>query len=134
MSDESAAPIRVIAAVIARGDELFVCQRPLHKRHGGLWEFPGGKCEPGESDLDAARRELREELGVDVLCVGAELFSMADAGSPFEIAFLPVVIEGEPALNEHAALAWRSLGEIADLALAPSDRAFVESRMRSWKE
>ncbi len=53
-------PIRVIAAVIRRGPELLVCRRPAHKRHGGLWEFPGGKCEPGESDADTARRELLE--------------------------------------------------------------------------
>ena len=50
------APLRVIAAVIGRADTLLLCQRPPHKRHGGLWEFPGGKLEPGESDADAARR------------------------------------------------------------------------------
>jgi 8-oxo-dGTP pyrophosphatase MutT (NUDIX family) len=48
----------VVAAVIERDGRLLVCQRPAHKRHGGLWEFPGGKCDPGESDAEAARREL----------------------------------------------------------------------------
>ena len=62
--------VRVIAAVVWRGDRLLVCQRPAHKRHGGLWEFPGGKVEAGESDAAAARRELREELGVEVTAVG----------------------------------------------------------------
>src|SRR3954447_21032236 len=100
MSDESAAPIRVIAAVIARGDELFVCQRPLHKRHGGLWEFPGGKCEQGESDAAAAQRELSEELGVDVTRVGPAEFTIIDPGSVFEIAFVPVSIEGTPKCHE----------------------------------
>jgi 8-oxo-dGTP diphosphatase len=128
MSDESAAPIRVIAAVIARGDELFVCQRPLHKRHGGLWEFPGGKCEPGESDTDAARRELREELGVEVVSVGAEELSVRDAGSPYLIVFVPVRIEGDPTCREHIALEWRRPSELRALPLAPSDRRYVDFR------
>ncbi len=50
-------PIRVLASVIERDHRLLVCRRPLHKRHGGLWEFPGGKVREGESDLEAARRE-----------------------------------------------------------------------------
>jgi mutator protein MutT len=119
-------PIRVIAAVIARGDHLLVCQRPPHKRHGGLWEFPGGKCEPGETDEEAARRELREELGVDVLDVGPEAFAIGDPDSPFHIAFVPVTIAGEPVCHEHTALLWGELGELARLPLAPSDRRFVE--------
>jgi hypothetical protein len=49
-----------VAAVISRGDELLVCRRPAHKRHGGLWEFPGGKVELDESDEDSASRELAE--------------------------------------------------------------------------
>ena len=118
--------IRVIAAVVSRGDRLLVCQRPPHKRHGGLWEFPGGKCEPGESDADAARRELREELGVEVLHVAAEECSIADEGSPFLIAFMPVTIDGEPTCHEHTAHAWGTPAELARMALAPSDRRYVE--------
>jgi mutator protein MutT len=120
--------IRVIAAVISRGDELLVCQRPLEKRHGGLWEFPGGKCEPGESDADAARRELREELGVEVTDVGDEVFAIADTDSPFLIVFVPVRTIGEPACHEHIALRWGRPRDLALLPLAPSDRRFVEFR------
>ena len=121
-------PIRVIAAVISRGDELLVCQRPHHKRHGGLWEFPGGKCEPGESDADAARRELREELGVEVTEVGDEELVIADPDSPFLIVFTPVRIVGEPTCHEHIALRWERPSELAHLPLAPSDRRYVEWR------
>ncbi len=123
------APIRVVAAVISRGDRLLVCQRPLEKRHGGLWEFPGGKCEPGESDADAARRELHEELGVDVLEVGAPELEVADPGSPYLIVFAPVRIAGEPSCHEHIALRWGTAAELAPLPLAPSDRRFVEARL-----
>src|SRR5687767_6287902 len=119
-------PTRVIAAVVARGDRLLVCQRPPHKRHGGLWEFPGGKCEPGESDAAAARRELREELGVEVVAVAGEAFAVADDGSPFLIAFVPATIAGEPVCHEHSALAWGTPAELARLPLAPSDRRYVD--------
>ncbi len=120
------APIRVLAAVIARGDRYLVCRRPAQKRHGGLWEFPGGKLEPGEDDAEAARRELREELGVQVSSVGEEAFAVHDEGSPFLIAFVPVEIEGEPTCLEHSALAWATPAELLAYALAPSDRRFVE--------
>lgn len=119
--------IRVIAAVVTDGDRLLVCQRPPHKRHGGLWEFPGGKCEPGESDAQAADRELQEELGVTATAVGGELFAIHDPGSPFLIAFVPVAIEGEPVCHEHTALQWGTPSELAELPLAPSDRRFVEA-------
>jgi mutator protein MutT len=123
----TAGTIRVVAAVVARDGRLLVCQRPAHKRHGGLWEFPGGKCEPGESDADAVARELREELGVVVVAVGAERFAVRDAGSPFLVAFVPVEIAGEPVCHEHTALRWGTPDELAQLALAPSDRRFVEA-------
>jgi mutator protein MutT len=123
-------PIRVVAAVVARDDRLLVCQRPLHKRHGGLWEFPGGKCEAAESDADAIRRELREELGVEASIVGGEECAIADDGSPFLIVFVRTTIVGEPACREHAGLMWGTLDELATLPLAPSDRRFVEHRLR----
>ena len=118
--------LRVVAAVIERDGKLLVCQRPAHKRHGGLWEFPGGKVEPGEDDRSALRRELSEELLVDVLDVGAELFRNDDHGSTFTIAFIPTTIAGEPQAIEHDAIAWASWEAVADMALAPSDRRFVQ--------
>jgi mutator protein MutT len=121
--------VRVIAAVIARGDKLLVCQRPPHKRHGGLWEFPGGKVEPGESDEHAARRELHEELGVDVLRAGAPELEIHDPGSPFLIVFVPVEIAGEPTCHEHTGLTWGTPAELSALPLAPSDRRYVEHRL-----
>lgn len=118
--------IRVVAAVVRRGDTLLVCQRPSHKRHGGLWEFPGGKCERGESDLAAIRRELREELDVEPVSVGSSEFEVADAGSPYLIAFIPVTIEAEPTALEHEALAWASITELLELPLAPSDLRYAQ--------
>lgn len=125
------APVRVLAAVIENEGRFLVCRRPLNKRHGGLWEFPGGKLEPAESDVDAARRELREELDVEVTAVGRELFVAHDASSPFLIAFLEVVIQGTPVCLEHMELRWCARPQLDTLALAPSDRQFVDSILLS---
>jgi mutator protein MutT len=121
--------IRVVASVIHRDGRLLLCQRPAHKRHGGLWEFPGGKVEPGESDHQAVARELGEELDVSVTAVGTVEFSIADPGSHFVIEFLPVEIAGEPRCLEHAALAWVSDHELLGLQLAPSDRRYALHRL-----
>jgi 8-oxo-dGTP diphosphatase len=69
--------------VVERGDTYLVCKRPERKRHGGLWEFPGGKIQDGESTFDAIRRELREELSLEVTEVGETLQAFQDPGSPF---------------------------------------------------
>ncbi len=118
--------VRVMAAVISREDRVLVCRRPLHKRHGGLWEFPGGKCETGESDAASIERELREELAVSVTSVGPALGAIADPHSEFVIVFVPVCIEGEPECLEHTEIRWVAVGELNNLTLAPSDRAFVQ--------
>jgi 8-oxo-dGTP diphosphatase len=118
--------IRVLAAVVERDGEYLICQRPVHKRHGGLWEFPGGKIETGESHLEAARRELSEELQVSVLSVGPAVFAVADPGSDFLIEFVPASINGSPQRIEHKDLRWLSLRDLPSLELAPSDRRFVD--------
>jgi len=116
----------VLAAVVRRGAQYLVCRRPNHKRHGGLWEFPGGKVEPGETTHHAIHRELSEELDVAVQNVGAALFAVLDPGSQFVIEFVPVEVRGDPRCIEHSALQWLSLSELPGLELAPSDRRFVE--------
>ncbi len=116
---------RVVAAVIEREGRLLLCRRPAGKRHAGLWEFPGGKLLPGESIPEAARRELAEELAVEVLAVGERLFELPDPGSPFVVEFHPVEIAGEPVALEHEALIWVEPRDLAGMDLAPSDRAFA---------
>ena len=130
---ESAVPpereILVAAAVIRRGARFLVAKRPAHKRHGGLWEFPGGKLAPGESLADGVRREVREELGLDVIGTGAVLFDARDPGSPFLVRFVEVqVADRPPHPTEHDAINWLEPAEILTLPLAPSDGRFV----REW--
>jgi 8-oxo-dGTP diphosphatase len=122
--------VRVLAAVIRQGDRWLLCRRPAHKRHGGLWEFPGGKLEPGETLFDAARRELGEELGVDVTAAGDVVYLRHDVGSPYVIEFTEVHIEGTPEPIEHDEVRWITLDDFLPLPLAPADRDFVEDWLR----
>ena len=124
--DELSAKTRVLAAVVERDGRLLLARRPAGKRHAGLWEFPGGKFLPGETPLDAARRELSEELGVETAALGALLWTAPDPGSPFLVEFHHAEILGEPAALEHEALAWALPEELPLYPLAPSDRAFAD--------
>lgn len=125
-SGELVEKTRVLAAVVERGGRLLLARRPAGKRHAGLWEFPGGKFLPGETPLEAARRELSEELGVETTALGRLLWSAPDPGSPFLVEFHRVEIHGEPAALEHEALAWVLPEELPLYLLAPSDRAFAD--------
>jgi len=120
----------VVAAVITRDSRVLVCLRPAHKRHGGLWEFPGGKIEEGETHLDATRRELREELGVEVVSISEVEFSREDPGSPFRIDFVAAEIRGEPVPLEHEEIAWVTAEQLDRMDLAPSDLAYARFHVR----
>jgi 8-oxo-dGTP pyrophosphatase MutT (NUDIX family) len=124
--------IRVLAAVVRRDGRYLLCQRPRHKRHAGLWEFPGGKLEPGESLLHAARRELAEELELETEHAGDVVYRVHDAGSPFLIEFVPVATRGEPRAVEHEALAWVTLAGEHRWRLATTRSWNGGSRRRGW--
>lgn len=115
----------VVAAVIERGQTALVAQRPVGKHHAGLWEFPGGKVEFGESLEAALQRELREELGVAAFVSGQALYVDTSPERNLTIHFLPTTVEDEPKALEHDGLAWLPALELLRLALAPADRRFV---------
>jgi len=119
--------IEVTAAVICRGDRILICQRPAEKSQGLLWEFPGGKIEPGESGEDCIRREIREELGTDIR-VTAELPSVTQVypDKTVHLRFFKAELTGgEPERREHAALEWVLPGELGGYEFCPADRQFL---------
>lgn len=122
--NETLQTVRVIAAVIRGDDSWLLGLRPSQKRHGGLWEFPGGKYEIGETAFEAATRELQEEIGVEVLGVGEVMFEFQDPGSPFLIEFRPVWINGDPKPLEHERIGWFDLQQMSSMNLAPMDQKF----------
>ena len=126
MTTPSPEPIPVVAAVIRRGGFVLLCKRPQGKRHGGLWEFPGGKVHVGETRDNAVRRELDEELGLRVTGVGALLYSRQDVGSDYLIEFWEVLVEGEPVLHEHTEARWFAPSDLVVEPLAPTDALFAE--------
>ncbi|NIP60819.1 MAG: NUDIX domain-containing protein [Gemmatimonadetes bacterium] len=118
--------VPVVAAVIRRKDgAVLLARRPEGKRHGGLWEFPGGKVLEGESYREALRRELSEELSVEVTEAGEALFSARDPGLEYLIHFVGAEIRGEPVGREHAEVRWIPRHELLSLPMAPADQAFA---------
>jgi 8-oxo-dGTP pyrophosphatase MutT (NUDIX family) len=117
--------VRVVAAVVEEEGHFLVGRRPGHKRHGGMWEFPGGKVRDGESDLEAVRRELAEELSLAVVGVGRTLARVRDPGSPFLVEFVEARVRGEARPLEHDEVRWAGREELLRLPLAPSDARFV---------
>lgn len=106
-------------------DRVLICQRRADKRHGLLWEFPGGKLVQDETLAEALRRELAEELDLEVSTLGRYLGNYRDPGAPFLIHFVEARVTGEPVAREHERVAWVPEGELASYPLAPGDRAFV---------
>jgi len=123
--DQAMGEIPVVAAVLQRAGRLLVARRPEEKRHGGRWEFPGGKVSRGESFLEAVRRELAEELALEIRGIGDLLFRAEDPGSRFSIHFVEVFADGLPQAIEHSEIAWVTPSELLTLPLAPADERFV---------
>lgn len=117
--------ILVVAAVVERDGRWLLGLRPRGKRHAEMWEFPGGKVEEDETPTDAIRRELLEEMSLEVTDVGRHRVTIADRDSPFEIAFYDVSTEGEACAIEHASVGWFTVEELTALPLAPADRSFA---------
>ena len=119
----------VVAAVVRSGSKFLVAQRNETQHYAGLWEFPGGKVQDGESYLDAARRELLEELALVVMDDGELLCTIVDESAGVRIHFLKVEIAGTPLLFEHAKVDWCGVCEIQRLPLAPADQEFVRTHL-----
>ncbi len=118
-------PIPVVAAVIRMENRVLLGRRPDHKRHGGLWEFPGGKIDEGETERDAVTRELLEEFGVETISVGQVVYECRDPGTPFLVRFLDVGVRGKFSPTEHTEIGWFEPESLSALGLAPCDARFV---------
>ncbi len=115
--------VDVVAALVWQGDKFLICQRPAHKARALLWEFPGGKVEPGESHQQALIRECQEELGV-VLSVGDKYFTAVHRYPDIHIRlclYHCVIASGEVALLEHAAFDWIAPADIDRYDFCPAD-------------
>ncbi len=124
----------VVAALIWRGEKFLICQRPAHKARGLLWEFVGGKVEPGETKEQALIRECREELGITVQV--DDLFMEVVHEYPDITVHLTLfharISQGEPKLLEHNALRWITAAEVDQYSFCPADTVILE-RLKSGR-
>lgn len=118
----------VVAALIRQGEKFMICQRPAHKARGLLWEFVGGKVEPGETKEQALIRECREELAVTV-SVGEIFMDVTHEYPDLTVhltLFNAVIAEGEPQKLEHNDIRWITPQEIPDYEFCPADEEILE--------
>jgi len=116
----------VLAAVVER-DGRFLLTRRLEGTHlEGTWEFPGGKCEPGESHEACLVREIREELGVGV-CIGTEIFTVehAYADRIVRLHFRSCTLDGEPRPLLGQQILWAGRSELRHLEFPDADRGLI---------
>jgi 8-oxo-dGTP diphosphatase len=118
--------IVVTAAVIERGDRVLVTRRLKGTHLEGFWEFPGGKCEPGESLEACLRRELQEELALDAI-IGGELLSTTHTypDRKVELHFFSAVIAADPVAQIGQQMQWVRRQDLAALNLPPADDELV---------
>ena len=117
----------VVAALIRQGEKFMICQRPAHKARGLLWEFVGGKVEPGETVEQALIRECREELAV-TLSVGEVFMDVIHEYPDLTVhltLFNAVIAEGEPQRLEHNDIRWITPGEIENYDFCPADEEIL---------
>ena len=119
----------VAAALIDVDGRVLIAQRPEGKQLAGLWEFPGGKLEPGEGPEAALVRELQEELGIAVALTDLVAHSFASHAYENFHLLMPLFTcrrwQGTPSALEHAALAWVTPAEMAAFPMPPADEPLV---------
>lgn len=125
------------AALIDASGRVLITQRPNHKALGGLWEFPGGKVEPGEAPEAALIRELKEELDLTVAREDLEPFAFASHAYPEFHLLMPLYLirrwTGDLRLDPNAAqaAAWVAPNALRDHAMPPADVVLVD-RLLEW--
>ena len=120
--------LEVVAALIVGEDARFLlCQRPEKKARGGLWEFVGGKVEPGETRAQALSRECREELGIETV-IEDEIITVTHEYPDLTVRLTLLrarIVSGEITLIEHQAARWVDVQKAQEMDLCPADREML---------
>jgi 8-oxo-dGTP diphosphatase len=128
---EPAPPLVLVAAVVLvdADGRVLLAQRPDGKSMAGLWEFPGGKVDQGETPEAALIRELREELGIDVAASCLAPFTFASHAYPDFHLLMPLYVcrkwSGIPMARERQRLTWVRPARLADYPMPPADKPLV---------
>lgn len=125
-------PTIVTAAILRKAQRILITQRPLSSRHGGQWEFPGGKLEPGETPQQALKRELQEELGIDIEVgdIFEVVFHTYDTGSVLILAYECTSAQDTIRHLQVAGHRWVFPAESNAYDILPADRPIIEKLQR----
>lgn len=116
----------MVAAVIERHGRVLITRRPDGTHLAGLWEFPGGKRQPGESPAEALRREMREELGADVVVEEAvHAVQWAYPDRAMRLVFFRCRLTGEPSPQEGQEMAWVPTADLGRYPFPPADATLI---------
>lgn len=127
--------IEVVAALIWDNDKFMICQRPANKARALLWEFVGGKVEPGETKKQALVRECREELAITV-SVGEAFAEIVHEYPDITVQltlFNATISDGVPQLLEHNDIKWITLAEISQYDFCPADTEILKRIIEVYK-
>ena len=125
----------VVAALIWDKDKFMICQRPAHKARGLLWEFVGGKVEPGETKKQALIRECQEELDV-TLSVGDVFMDVVHEYPDLTVhltLFNATIAKGEPQKLEHNDIRWITPSEIQNYEFCPADEEILKEITKRYE-
>lgn len=127
--------ILVAAAVVERDGCFLLTRRPDGTHLEGHWEFPGGKCEAGETLESCLRREMREELGVEI-AIGGERLAVCrhEGGRTLAVHFFDASLAGEPEPRLGQALRWVPLAELPRLPCPDPDRELIAMLVRGGRD
>lgn len=125
--------IQVVAAIILKHDQVLIAQRPSGKHKGGYWEFPGGKIESGESEIAALRRELLEEINIEISA--AEGFADICFDYPeksVQLKFFTITdYDGDPIGLEGQQIRWVSRLKLSEYQFPEANLPIVE-KLATW--
>jgi 8-oxo-dGTP diphosphatase len=123
---ERSSPLIIVGAAIIVDGRVLGCERAEPSDVAGKWEFPGGKVEPGEDEIDALVRECEEELGITITVgdrIGEDV-PMAHGWAVLRV-WLATLVSGDPKPLEHASLRWMGVDELDSVPWLPADAPIV---------
>lgn len=128
--------IKVVAGILKKDDKILIARKREGKPLAGLWEFPGGKIEKGETPEESLVRELMEEMEIKISVkdyVGKSIYDYGNGKVVELLGYTAEIIEGDIVLTDHDKYIWVALSEINNYSLAPADIPLVEKMIGNIK-
>jgi 8-oxo-dGTP diphosphatase len=130
-------PIKVVGMILLKDGKLLLAKRPMNKQFGGFWELPGGKVELNESYPEALRREISEELSIELgelAYYDSNIYPISEHEQINLICFLCYHYNGEIKLTEHLEAKWFTKNDLTKINMAPADVKIIDSLKLSQNE